>query len=190
MNHNLLLAAKILWTIYLFVPVAVLVVGKIRKKALISEFFKGIGLCLGICLIALPFCGILQLLIVLLPSAMLIAFYAIYRNDFQTRDTAVSFFWGIAQFGVCLCATAAVLMLDELGTKHDAVCDCYYERIGNIGSADEYIAAVLVRMAILILAAFVIYKLYYSKKFSGRLKAAVSSVISVMICIPIEIMLI
>lgn len=192
-------AAQIICVICMLVPAAILIIGKMRKRALeVDPFLKGFGISFGICLIAvfvlflLAVVGIVHdVLIILLYSALLLCLYNAYRYEFYAQ--AVSFYLGTMQFASLLCsAPPFVTLVDfaELYEGHGEHCDCYYERRGELGSAEQYIIATIIRAVIVCLMVFVIKKINSSEKLSEFKQAAASALISTVLCIPIEMFII
>lgn len=199
MDRFMITAAQIICVICMLVPAAVLVIGKVRKRALeVDPFLKGFGICFGICLIAVFVLFLLAVvdivhgvLFVLLYSAMLLCLYNVYRYEFYTQ--AVSFYLGTMQFASLLCSVPSfVVLVDlaELYEGHSEHCDCYYERQGEFGSAEQCIIAALIRAVIVCLMSLAIKKINLSEKLSNFKKAAASALISTVLCVPIDIFII
>ena len=189
-------AAQIICVICMLVPAAILIIGKVRKRALeVDPFLKGFGICFGICLIAVFVLFLLAVvdivhgvLFVLLYSAMLLCLYNAYRYEFYTQ--AVSFYLGTMQFASLLCSVPSFVVLAELHEGHSEHCDCYYERVGELGSAEQCIIAALIRAIIVCLMSLAIKKINSSEKLSDFNKAAASALISTVLCVPIDIFII
>lgn len=190
----MLSAAQIIYLICLPVPTVFLIILKALKCLEIKPYFLGFGTCLGICLLAVISAVILYpfglLSIVLLPLILLCFMYQIYRHELYTPADAVSFYLGISQFAQCICVGISIISIAELKVMIDEhspdVCACYYEKIRDFGSAEEYIAAALIRTAVVCAAAFLIHKINLSKKMSDFKRAACSALISALICVPTE----
>ena len=193
MDGFLITAAQIICVICMLVPAAVLVVGKLRKRiSEIKPFFAGFGICLGICLITLfvlPIGGGFNYILIFL-LALLLCLHNAYRCEFYESVQTVSFYLGTMQFASLICTALSLISLAELSKGHGEHCDCYYETRGELGSAEQYILAALVRAVIVCLMMLAIKKISTSEKLSEFKQTATSALISTMLCIPIEMFII
>lgn len=193
MDRFMITAAQIICVICMLVPAAVLVIGKLRKRiSEIKPFFAGLGICLGICLITLfvlPIGGGFNYILIFL-LALLLCLHNAYRCEFYTPVQTISFYLGTMQFASLICTAFSLISLAELSEGHGAHCDCYYERRGELGSAEQYIISELIRAVIVCLMMLAIRKISTSEKLSEFKQAAVSALISTVLCIPIEMFII
>ncbi len=189
MDGFLITAAQIICVICMLVPAAVLVIGKLRKRiSEIKPFFAGFGICVGICLITLfvlPIGGGFNYILIFL-LALLLCLHNAYRFEFYTPVQTISFYLGTTQFASLICTVLSLISLAELAEGHGEHCDCYYETRGELGSAEQYIIAALIRAVIVCLMTLVIKKINSSEKPS----AFNSALISTVLCIPIEMFII
>lgn len=193
MDGFLITAAQIICVICMLVPAAVLVIGKLRKRiSEIKPFFTGLGICLGICLLTLfvlPIGGGFSYILIFL-LALLLCLHNAYRFEFYESVQTVSFYLGTMQFASLICTAFSLISLAELSEEHGEHCDCYYETRGELGSAEQYIIATIIRAVIVCLMVFVIKKINSSEKLSDFKQAAASALISTVLCIPIEMFII
>lgn len=193
MDGFMITAAQIICIICMLVPAAVLVIGKLSKRiSEIKPFFAGLGICVGICLITLfvlPIGGGFNYILIFL-LALLLCLHNAYRCEFYTPVQTISFYLGTMQFASLICTALSLISLAELSEGHGAHCDCYYERRGELGSAEQYIISALIRAVIVCLMILAIKKISTAEKFSEFKQAAVSALISTVLCVPIEMLII
>lgn len=193
MDRFMITAAQIVCVICMFVPAAMLVIGKMRKRiSEIKPFFAGLGICVGICLITLfvlPIGGGFNYILIFL-LALLLCLHNAYRCEFYESVQTVSFYLGTMQFASLICTALSLISLAELSEGHGEHCDCYYERRGELGSAEQYIIFALIRAVIVCLMMLAIKKISTSEKLSEFKQAAFSALISTIMCMPIEMLVI
>ena len=195
-------AAQIICVICMLVPAAVFIIGKVRKRlSEIKPFLAGFGVCFGTTLLELVMVIVLQdvlgldlelgtLILLPLLLLMMICLYAMSREKFCTPIRTVSFYLGTVQFASFICSALSLISLAELSEGHGSHCDCYYERRGEFGSAEQYIIAAIIRAVIICLMAIAIKKISSSEKLSAFKQAAASAVISTVMCVPMEMLII
>ncbi len=193
MDRFMITAAQIICVICMLVPAAVLVIGKVRKRTSeIKPFSAGLGICLGICLITLfvlPIGGGFSYILIFL-LALLLCLHNAYRFEFYTPIQTISFYLGTMQFASLICTVFSLISLAELSEGHGEHCDCYYEIRGELGSAEQYIIAALIRAVIVCLMTLTIKKISTAEKISEFKQAAASALISMVLCIPIDVFII
>lgn len=170
-------------------------VGHNAKKTAWRSFLKGLGIGLGVHLIMFWMSILLHNFSVINPLLIIAAvfgiFYCLCHKDDKPSDVC-SVLLGIAQITVLL---TGLLLASVVSDMRYALADSdFYARnfenvIINETLALKYIVTAVIRTVITPLAAFGAYKMRLTPKISDNVKVIVTVVITMVICIPIELVL-